>query len=373
MDKLSIGIFDFELHRKNAIAEFTKIRQSHVAFSDTIQTILKKCLEDKNIKYHSIESRAKSIESFAEKACKATKDNPNVPKYVNPIKEITDLTAVRIITFFPITISEVNQVLADEFIILERSDKSEILEKNEKLGYKSVHYLIKLTISRGNLSEYKEFNGMIAEVQVRTILQHAWAEIEHDIEYKSVTVIPADIKRRFMALSGLLEIADREFESIQNDNETLKKVSRVSVNSGKFQGIEITKDSLGVYLDKKLGGNKIKKDDDLNYEVEASLLIEMGFKYLEQVNNCIKNYDCDKIHKLLSWDYKSQIDVLDDLIIAGMGEIFIKRHPYSKMAPKDSDYWIERWNEVLTKLRDAGIIIGDYLPENNLYSSGYNA
>lgn len=54
-----------------------------------------------------------------------------------------------------------------------------------RLGYQSIHYLVKLPDQKTEWAEYKRFEGLIAEIQVRTILQHAWAEMEHDIQYKS--------------------------------------------------------------------------------------------------------------------------------------------------------------------------------------------
>ena len=55
-------------------------------------------------------------------------------------------------------------------------------------------------------------------MQVRTVLQHAWAEFEHDIRYKGT--IPEehapDPDRRFTLTAGLLELADREFSKIRD-------------------------------------------------------------------------------------------------------------------------------------------------------------
>jgi ppGpp synthetase/RelA/SpoT-type nucleotidyltranferase len=55
---------------------------------------------------------------------------------------------------------------------------------------------------------------------VRTILQHAWAEIEHDIQYKSARALPPALRRRLAALAGLLEIADREFQAIRDEHDS---------------------------------------------------------------------------------------------------------------------------------------------------------
>ena len=79
---------------------------------------------------------------------------------------------------------------------------------------------------------------MICEVQVRTTLQHAWAEIEHDIQYKSENEIPKEIRRKFRALAGLVEIADREFQSIQDMDSALKDAIQKSAAN------ELTKDTI---------------------------------------------------------------------------------------------------------------------------------
>jgi ppGpp synthetase/RelA/SpoT-type nucleotidyltranferase len=101
-------------------------------------------------------------------------------------------------------------------------DKNLILLKEEKFGYGSIHYLARLKENRTNLLEYSRFKNLTAEIQIRTILQHAWAEIEHDIQYKAVETIPSSIRRRFMSLAGMLEIGT-EFQAIQDEDERLRR------------------------------------------------------------------------------------------------------------------------------------------------------
>src|SRR5438034_11106631 len=144
-------------------------------------------------------------------------------------------------------------MLSEEFKIVERSDMVAELIEEDRFGYQSIHYLVKLTPQRARLPEYDPFALSIAEIQVRTILQHAWAEIEHDIQYKSVETIPSSLKRRFMLLAGMLEIVDREFEAVQKEDEQLRREARVSVQQGRLDKVEITPDALRAYLDKKLG------------------------------------------------------------------------------------------------------------------------
>src|SRR5205085_10639701 len=134
----------------------------------------------------------------------------------------------------------VDTILCKEFQIHERTDKSDILREEERFGYQSVHYVVSLKENRITLPEYRKYRDLVAEIQVRTILQHAWAEIEHDIQYKSVETIPAQIRRRFMSLAGMLEIADRKFQAIQKEDEDLRTSARQSVKEGRLDEVEMT-------------------------------------------------------------------------------------------------------------------------------------
>jgi hypothetical protein len=59
------------------------------------------------------------------------------------------------------------------------------------------------------------------EIQVRSILEHAWAEIEHEIVYKSGIKQPREITRRFASLAGALELLDSEFLALRKENDLL--------------------------------------------------------------------------------------------------------------------------------------------------------
>jgi len=85
----------------------------------------------------------------------------------------------------------------------------------DKFGYKSLHYIISLDSKRNSLKEYFDLKDFKAEIQIRTILQHSWAEIQHDLGYKSEISLPDEIKRNFFRLAALLETADKEFERIK--------------------------------------------------------------------------------------------------------------------------------------------------------------
>jgi putative GTP pyrophosphokinase len=80
-----------------------------------------------------------------------------------------------------------------------------------------MHHVVSLLFERCQLIEYRRFPSFKAEIQTRSILQHAWAEIEHDLGYKSRQEVPKLIRRKFSRLAGLLELVDQEFITIRDE------------------------------------------------------------------------------------------------------------------------------------------------------------
>lgn len=206
------------------IEEYGKRRPLYQEFAEVVRFILQEELHSKSIRVHSIEVRAKSIESFQRKVSQARESGSEAAEREGLLAMITDLAGVRIITFFTTTLTEVDRLLHEQFEVLEIDNKSETLKEANKVGYHSVHYLVKLLPNRTELAEYSRFTDLVAEIQVRTILQHAWAEIEHDIQYKSVEAMPIAIRRRFIMLAGLLELADREFQAIHDEDQKMSQL-----------------------------------------------------------------------------------------------------------------------------------------------------
>lgn len=349
--------FDFESHKLQAIENYRRVRPLYEEYAAVIRNILFEAFNALAIKIHSIEARAKAIDSFGDKAATPAPDDPSKPYYPNPLSDITDLTGIRVIVFFPRTLDVVDDIIKMQFDVLERSDKIQSLIKEDKFGYGSIHCLVRLNDNRTSLLEYTRFKGLVAEIQIRTILQHGWAEIEHDIQYKAVETIPNTIRRRFMALAGLLEIADREFQAIQDEDERLATEARKSLQEGKLEQVEITPDALKAYLDKKLGADG--RMTEFSYQWMAKLLRGLGFSDFKDIEECISGYDDDQLSRVLWGTRQGQLSRFEYLLLAGMAENFIKFHLW-----KNQDWFISSRQKDLEKLREAGIAIGAYLPNN---------
>lgn len=216
--------FDFEQHRTRALEKYGAIRERYVRYTIAIESILKMALRD--IPTHHISARAKGLDRFAEKASKPDPDDPTRPKYPDPISDIEDLAGARIIAYVLRALQSIEQIVHREFDVVERSDKGEQLIEKALVGYRSIHLIVQMKPERVKLLEYSEFAGLRAEVQIRTILQHAWAEIEHDMRYKPASEPNKELSQRFTALAGLIEVGDREFDQIYEIDERRRRSLR---------------------------------------------------------------------------------------------------------------------------------------------------
>jgi ppGpp synthetase/RelA/SpoT-type nucleotidyltranferase len=158
----------------------------------------------------SVEARAKSVPSFAEKAIRKRL------KYGDPVHQLTDLCGVRVITDTQEEVERISQFIRKNFEIDEaNSDDKGVLLGASQFGYRSVHLVVQLPKTLpGFVVPQKE--GLIrkAEIQVRTALENAWARLAHDRIYKSPFTVPDTVQREMNRTAALLEEADRDFTLI---------------------------------------------------------------------------------------------------------------------------------------------------------------
>lgn len=233
---------------ENQLEKWEKEYDSKIGAYEKFEKLLKSLLESllkKECANAQVSSRTKSVSSFKEKIKRKSKEGKS---YGNPLNEITDIVGIRIITYYLNDIDKISAMIENEFEIDKKNsiDKSAILGADQ-FGYKSVHYIISLSPSRRDLTEWAEFNKFKAEIQVRTILQHAWAEIDHEIRYKKEENIPIEIKRRVYRLMALFELADEEFQNLKYDTEALKGKYLQDITFGNLK-IKLNALSLSAYL-----------------------------------------------------------------------------------------------------------------------------
>ncbi|MDB5157601.1 MAG: hypothetical protein JWR50_2308 [Mucilaginibacter sp.] len=140
-------------------------------------------------------------------------------------------------------VDAISELIEKEFIKdVDNSIDKRIL-RSDQFGYRSLHIVASLNTDRCNLREYKRYKNIKCEIQVRSILQHAWAEIEHDLGYKGEVSIPDQYKRTFNRLSALLETADIEFDRLKTELTSYEKEIS-SLISSEPESVDINKASI---------------------------------------------------------------------------------------------------------------------------------
>lgn len=190
------------------LKQYDDNKRLYLSFLNEIEHQIRSILQTSQIACNDISSRIKDRGSLAEKI-------ERKQKYAD-LADITDICGVRIITYYASDVDRIAEIIESEFDVDHENsiDKRESLEP-DKFGYCSVHYVVKMGVHRLSLRECQAYKGLKCEIQIRSVLQHAWAEIEHDIGYKSEIAIPKEMRRSFSRIAGLLEIADIEFNNIR--------------------------------------------------------------------------------------------------------------------------------------------------------------
>ena len=356
-DRIADEAEDVNQHAREARIEYEAARGLYVDYARSLERVLSDCLTAKQIVYHSITSRAKDLESFERKAAQLSPEG--TAKYSNPIEEITDKTAARIITYFLNTVDEVAAIISEQFEVLEQERKAS--DDPTRFGYQSTHYLVRLSSARSALPEYARFRDIVAEIQVRTILQHAWAEIEHDIQYKSSAVLPRTIQRRFAALAGLVEISDREFQAIDDENRAIQVEARRKIDiGGDLDKVEITADSVRAYLDKNYGPDG--RMSDFSYQWTARLLLRLGFANLAEVQECVNGYSDDNVSRVAFKSRRGQLTRFETVLLASMGDAFILGHPWFTEHSYGEWWYARQLVQSLDRLKAAGVATRNFKP-----------
>lgn len=229
------------------VEAYKKERALYVAFAEILEAQLRSDLDRLGIDA-IVSARAKSIPSFAEKAIRKAGD------YDNPLDQFPDLCGARVIASSQEEIEQICTCIRRRFHVeLETSsDNPEQLEAQE-FGYRAIHYTVSLRkpdseqairrvadrklelggkdarqafqdkadrlLSTTRLTQrpgFPEAEGprYRAEIQVRTLLQHAWAHIERGRMYKVRFTAPAVLRREMHRVSAVLEESDQAFSRI---------------------------------------------------------------------------------------------------------------------------------------------------------------
>ena len=284
-------------------------------------------LDEAGINYLSVTGRTKSVSSFAEKAARTKAGSP---LYSDPLTQITDLLGVRVITYVRDDVDAVADVLAEQVIVHDDRDWGLQTANEGRFGYASRHLMIGLDPARETHPDFAHLRGHAAQVQVRTVLQHAWAEFEHDIRYKGT--VPAEhvgeFDRRFTLAAGLLELADREFSEIR---ERLRGAAPEITEGSDDDDPRLDPRELAAYLAGQYSEAGWSRTD--HYSWIAGLLLELGVTSLVELGEVLR--EADEVAIAARMDYRhppGAVRRLDDALLWVFGERYLALHQNAERA-----------------------------------------
>jgi putative GTP pyrophosphokinase len=227
------------LDQPTIIRKYVDLRSQYEQLVGEVSYILKRRIAKAGIETASISGRTKTLKSVAEKI--------NRKDYSDPLKQITDFAGVRCVFLYTSDRSKIEKIIEHEFEIVEKIDKVEEKAEDE-FGYGALHYIVRLGKASSG-ARYDDLKELVCEIQVRTVLQDAWAIIDHHLIYKKEKDAPKTFRRRLNSLSGLFETADAQFEQLRAEREkyleTLKHTNSESIDAKQ----ELNVDLLWNYLE----------------------------------------------------------------------------------------------------------------------------
>lgn len=236
--------------------DFVECRKSYETQADLIANILRG-----QKKVHSVKTRVKDMKHLMEKVIRKTPDRR--AKYGENFKftvenykdEITDLLGIRVIHIFKEDWEEIHNFITNMWNVREivanvregdttkKFDEQGIAVRSRPSGYRSVHYLIE---------SYPTNKKLITEVQVRTIFEEGYGEIDHQLRY-SLNEIPEILEQNLMLLNriagssdemaSLINLLSKNFKDIESEynkkiEEKNKKILELKENILKNEALD---------------------------------------------------------------------------------------------------------------------------------------
>lgn len=255
-------------------AEYQKRKPRYENLRTEAVSALEAKLASAGIRTHAVVSRLKEYDSLMAKAERKEYGDP----YDAP-----DLVGLRVVTLFRSDLRHVRDAIHDLFTVLEEDDRVEGGDP-AAFGYMSVHYVATMK-ERYAGPRYDDIKGLQFEVQVRTIVMDAWDSVSHYLDYKGASSIPRELRRDFLALSGLFYVADQHFELFFSESLDAQQRASADVQDRPEEDVEINLDTVSAFLDRKFPDRTHADRPVVSEFVEE--ISEIGYTHISQLDEAI--------------------------------------------------------------------------------------
>ena len=324
-----IGRFNVQ-KAKTIIPEKVKIFEiynSYVPFFEVIKNNIHDKLAS-SIKLSSQPTYKKRIKSFQSYYTKILRLKSKQIDNSSSLICLTDMIGIRIICTFLEDVTIVKEQIQKIFDVKEIEIKGES-QSFKEFGYESVHVLVKVPDDCMPSQKFYDKNGLelklpddlVCEIQIRTILQDAWAEVEHELIYKSeFTPFDMPLKRKLASMNASLSLADIIFQEIRDYQKKLQIEMNERHRSFYEKADELTNDSLAIPYETE---NKIQR---LNPYIRGTV----DDMLLEAIQ-CHNNGNLDKAIYIYSQilESKTQLnDIVLSVIFKHRGMAYFTKNDY---------------------------------------------
>ncbi len=202
----------------------------------------------------NVESRTKEVHSFIGKI--EARNSGKEAKFGDPLREITDLVGVRIITYYREDVDAVGEIIQENFQVDKATTVDKAGDEVDRFNYRSVHFIVRTSPPTSDTRDWGPYADVRAEIQVRTALQHAWSAVQHKLDYKSEIAIPKELQRRLFMLNAVIESADVEFSRLRDERARIESSYKQDVRKGQLD-MPLDEASISAYIQNGDTGDRI--------------------------------------------------------------------------------------------------------------------
>jgi len=314
---------DAEIRRK-----YDELKPLYERLLVEVKTTLQNEFAAKEITPSAILSRLKDPDNLVRKVARK--------KYAEPFENNEDFAGLRIVCLFTEELDHVQSVIQQLFKVLSVEDKSAALEL-DRMGYEGRHYIVTIADDWSG-PRYNDLKNLRCEIQVRTICQDTWAQIDRHLDYPRSDALDPPTRRELYRMAALLETAQSSFDGVRaKRNEYARTVSRQVHTESEFLAQPVDRETVRAYVDSTFPGRPMK---DVVLQLFLRDLDRTAYPTLRDIDEAMQEAaEFNKHYSQLRPDrYTSGIDYLTKgLGFADPG--FRARHPFAPDTVKAiSDY-----------------------------------
>lgn len=305
-----------DIHSRFIMDEYDRYQAVYRKIEDIVKSSLDANLKERKLYITALESRIKARESLIGKL------RLKGYKY-KTISDLTDIVGARVITFYSEEVDKIAALAESIFDIdWENSvDKRKTHDLNS-FGYMSLHYICRIPKTLYYDESMPEVNEFRFEIQMRTALQHVWANIHHDIGYKGGVDVPQSHLRTLNCMAGMLELVDEQFSKIRIEINDYRRRVRTLVADGNFSEVPLNTETFESYLELKPFDHLINKIASINqaeiYHDSLTRFViplkKLGFETLGDIEKMIKNYSDEAFSLSLHQIGGKDVDILTESV-----------------------------------------------------------